>query len=121
MATPHAAANGHRRRELVKRVLAEETHCVICGGHVDKTLSRVPGRHAANCPGGDCPGCAWHPKAPVVDEDIPRSRGGSSTSRDNCHLAHRDCNQDKGDRTLAEHAQRRQQAAAATVTTLLDW
>ncbi len=36
--TPHARANGHRRRQLVARVMVEEDHCIICGELVDKTL-----------------------------------------------------------------------------------
>ena len=120
MASPAANANGHRRRELRARVLAEETHCVICGAWVDKTLGKISGEHGPNCATPDCPGCAWHPRAAVVDEDIPRVRGGSPTDRANCHLAHRDCNRLKGDRTLAEHAAR-QQPGAVTTTTLVAW
>lgn len=76
--------NGHRRRELKARVKAEETHCALCGKWVDKTLHHL------------------EPMAAVVDEDIPRSRGGSQYSRDNCHLMHRRCNRWKGTMTLAE-------------------
>ena len=84
MATPHPNANGHRRRELRTRVLNEETHCALCNQWVDKTLKNP------------------HPLAPVVDEDIPRARGGSPYDRDNCHLMHRACNQWKATKTLAE-------------------
>nr|WP_175558405.1 hypothetical protein [Tessaracoccus bendigoensis] len=31
-------ANGARRRAIRARVLAEETHCIICGRWVDKEL-----------------------------------------------------------------------------------
>jgi hypothetical protein len=37
MATPMHNANGHRRRELVKRVKAEERTCALCDQPVDKT------------------------------------------------------------------------------------
>jgi len=77
-------ANGHRRRELKKRVKAEETHCALCDGWVDLTLHYLD------------------PMAGVVDEDIPRSRGGSQYQRSNCHLMHRRCNEWKGALTLAQ-------------------
>lgn len=76
--------NGHRRRELRARVLAEEDRCALCGRPVDTTLP------------------ARHPAAPEVDEDMPVSRGGSPLARDNVALMHRACNNWKADRTLAE-------------------
>lgn len=102
MATPKANANGGRRRNLRRRVLAEESHCALCGEWVDKTLTTTPGRHGKKCPGGVCPGCVPHPKRAEVDEDLPRSRGGSPYMRSNCHVMHRSCNQFKSDMTLAE-------------------
>ena len=77
-------ANGHRRRELVKRVKAEETHCALCDEWVDQSLHYLD------------------PMAAVVDEDIPRSRGGSQYDRSNCHLMHRTHNRWKSTMTLAE-------------------
>ena len=77
------SANGHRRRELRKRVLAEETNCGICGKPVDKTLSL----------GADG---KPHPLRAEVDEILPVSRGGSPIERSNCRLAHRICNQKRG-------------------------
>lgn len=71
-------ANGHRRRQLRKRVLATETVCAICGGAVDKTL------HYLN------------PGAPEVDEIVPVSLGGDPLSRRNVRLVHRLCNQRRG-------------------------
>lgn len=68
----------------MRRVKAEETHCALCGGWVDPTLHHLD------------------PQAGVVDEDIPRSRGGSPYERSNCHLMHRACNQWKSTMTLAE-------------------
>lgn len=84
MTTNPRHANGHRRRELVKRVKASETNCALCGGLVDKTLHHLD------------------PRAAVIDEDIPVSRGGSPFDRENCHLMHRACNQWKGALTLSE-------------------
>ena len=101
-------ANGHRRRQLKQRVFTEEDRCIICDQPVDKTLGQLPDG-------------TWHPRSPVIDEDIPVSRGGSPTDRSNCHLAHRDCNAEKGDRTLAEHAARHNSRTDPTVTCLVDW
>ena len=84
MAAPHPNANGHRRRELRRRVLNEESHCALCDTPVDKTLHHL------------------NPQAPVVDEDIPRARGGSPYDRNNCHLMHRECNRWKSTMTLEE-------------------
>lgn len=95
-------ANGHRRRELVKRVKAEETTCALCDEPVDKTLYMTPEGHGPKCPQGGCTGCLPHPMRGEVDEDIPRSRGGSPYDRANCHLMHRACNQWKSAMTLEE-------------------
>lgn len=102
MASPKHNANGHRRRELVKRVKAEETNCALCGKPVDKTITYTPGQHGPKCKGSTCTGCVPDPMRGEVDEDIPRSRGGSPYDRANCHLTHRICNQYKSDRTLDE-------------------
>jgi hypothetical protein len=59
-------------------VLREETHCGICGHEVDKTL-----RHGL-------------PGSPEIDEILPFSLGGSPVERSNCRLAHRLCNQKRG-------------------------
>lgn len=74
-------ANGHRRRRLRARVLSHYTHCALCGRPVDKTLPPN------------------HPGAPEVDEKIPVSRGGNPLLWSNVQLAHRICNQRKGNRT----------------------
>lgn len=84
MASPPHNGNGHRRRQLVKRVKAEETHCALCGEPVDPTLHYLD------------------PRSGVVDEDLPRARGGSPYERSNCHLMHRECNRWKSTMTLAE-------------------
>lgn len=76
-------ANGHRRRQLRTRVLAEEDTCGICGQPVDKTL-RTP-----------------HPGSPEVDEIIPVSLGGNPLQRSNVRLAHRICNQRRGNKPTA--------------------
>ena len=118
MAAPMHNANGHRRRELTARVKAEENTCALCGKPVDKTLSMSLGEHGPRCPGGACTGCRPHPLRGEVDEDLPRSRGGSATERSNCRLMHRKCNQWKSDMTLAEartklHAQAPDRAPVA--------
>lgn len=77
-------ANGHRRRQVVKRTKAEETHCALCGEWVDQSLHFLD------------------PRAAVVDEKIPRSRGGSQYDRRNTTLMHRACNRWKSSMTLEE-------------------
>lgn len=130
MAKPNLRSkNGHRRRELIARVRARDTHCALCGGWIDPTLTTIPGRHGPRCRREDCPGCVPHPLRGEVDEDVPVSRGGSPTSLDNCHLMHRACNQWKSDRTLAEArlalVERRAGNAPArqqpTITTTRNW
>jgi 5-methylcytosine-specific restriction endonuclease McrA len=91
-------ANGHRRRLLVARVRAEETHCAICGGPVDKTLTYDWGKHGPRCT-GNCRGCVPHPMRAEVDEIIPVSLGGSPYERANCRLTHRECNRRRGNGT----------------------
>lgn len=102
MPTPLHNANGHRRREMTKRVKAEETHCALCGKPVDKTLTFTPGEHGPKCSRTDCKGCIPHPMRGEVDEDLPRSRGGSPYDRRNTSLLHRVCNAAKGTMTLSE-------------------
>lgn len=97
----HPQANGHRRRQVVKRVKREEKTCALCGEPVDLTLTMTPGLHGPRCK-GNCTGCVPHPMRAEVDEDIPRSRGGSPYLRSNCHLMHRAHNAFKGNMTLAE-------------------
>lgn len=89
-------ANGHRRRELRKRVLAEETHCGLCGGGVDKTLTMMRGQHGPRCSNRECAGCVPHPMRAEVDEIVPVSLGGNPLDRSNVRLAHRECNRRRG-------------------------
>lgn len=80
-------ANGHRRRELRKRLLAAGAYCTW----------------------GDCPwptdwlGIAmatelgqYDPRFPVVDEIIPIAHGGSPYTRENTRLLHAFCNGQRG-------------------------
>ena len=76
--------NGHRRRQLTARIKATATHCVIC---------KQPLR----------PDLKWpHKLSNVIDEDVPRSRGGSPYDPANCGAAHSLCNGWKSTMTLAE-------------------
>lgn len=93
----HRYANGHRRRQVRAQVLAEETHCWICGLLVDKTL-RTP-----------------HPQSPEVDELLPVSLGGSPIDRANCRLAHRLCNIRRGNGTKLRNS------ATTTIKRVRDW
>lgn len=105
-------ANGHRRRELRRRVLAEEDFCALCGERVDKTLSWRTDKHGPRCKGPQCGGCIPHPRKGEVDEDLPRSRGGSPYARKNCRLMHRECNRWKSTMTLAEARAKRNNVSA---------
>lgn len=98
MASPAANANGSARAKVKAQVLAEETDCHICHEPVDKSLTVTWGKHGPRCKGDGCPGCSPHPMRPVVDEVIPRSKGGSPTDRTNCRLAHWRCNRIKSDK-----------------------
>jgi 5-methylcytosine-specific restriction endonuclease McrA len=73
--------NGHRRNQLRKQVLAEETCCAICGNPVDVDIP------------------AGLPESPEIDEVVPVSLGGNPYSRENCRLTHRICNQRRGNGT----------------------
>lgn len=122
MPSQPANANGHRRRELRARVLAEETRCALGGELVDKTLGMMPGIHGPKCKGNGCTGCVPHPYRAEVDEDLPRARGGSPYDRDNTHLMCRYHNRLKGTRTIAEFkALGTQQQAPKTATNLIQW
>ena len=100
--TPPPNANGHRRRQLTARVKAEESDCALCDQSVDKSLYYLAGEHGKVCPRQPCAGCIPDPLRGEVDEDVPRSRGGSPYDRENCHLMHRKCNQFKNEMTIAE-------------------
>lgn len=121
MAAPRHNANGHRRRELTKRVWAEETHCALCNEWVDPNLTTLPGQHSPRCTRVGCDGCIPHPRRGEVDEDLPRSRGGSPYDRRNCHLLHRECNQFKSDMTLVEAKAKRTPKQKTVITTSPIW
>ena len=94
---PKVNANGHRRRQVVARVKAEEHDCALCDQPVDKSLP-------------------WpHLECAVVDEDTPRSRGGSQYDRANTRLMHNRCNRWKSTLTLAEARAKLQGAVAPMV------
>jgi len=76
-------ANGHRRDQVRRRVLAEEDLCWLCGEPVDKTLP--PYLHGS----------------PEVDEVVSVAEGGDPLDRKNCRLSHRLCNVRRGQRTKA--------------------
>lgn len=90
-------ANGHRRDQVRRRVLAEEDVCWLCGQEVDKTLP--PFQHGS----------------PEVDEVVPVSLGGSPFDRSNCRLSHRLCNIRRGNGT------RRDKPRPEALTTSRQW
>lgn len=77
-------SNGHRRRELVKRVKARGLPCWICG------LPIPP-----DAPSGS-------PLAFELDELVPVSKGGSPIDPENVAGAHRCCNQWRGNRSVRD-------------------
>lgn len=76
-------ANGWRRRQINRRVLAAYDTCHLCGRPVDKTLP---------------PGL---PGSPETDEIIPVSKGGSPYQFSNCRLSHRWCNRIRSNHSVA--------------------
>ncbi|MGP5724610.1 HNH endonuclease [Arthrobacter rhombi] len=83
--------NGARRDKLRARILREETHCWLCKQPVDTKL-----------PHGQ-------PASPEVDEIIPVSKGGDPFDRRNCRLAHRICNQRRGNKDATQMIVQRMQ------------
>ena len=75
----------YSKRERVRRqVLREESFCWLCGEAVNTSLA-----HGT-------------PQSPEVDEILPVSLGGSPTDRKNLRLAHRLCNQKRGNKLPQE-------------------
>ena len=89
--------NSTKRNALRKRVLREEDTCWLCNRPVDVSL-----------PHG-------MPESPEVDEIIPVSKGGDPYDRKNCRLAHRICNQRRG------NGDRDAKSAPATLKTSRKW
>lgn len=73
----HARGLGADHDRMRRRVLAEETHCVLCNQPVDLTL---PGTH---------------PDGPTAHHLTARAHGGDGT-RANYRLAHKLCNEKAG-------------------------
>lgn len=82
--TPHPYTNGHRRRQLTARIKATSTHCSLCNQPLN-TDAKWP-----------------HDLATVIDEDLPRSRGGSAIDPSNTSAMHNRCNRFKSTMTIAE-------------------
>ena len=75
------STNATRWKRLRGRVFAEEDVCHLCLRPVDKSLPHLD------------------PGAPELDHIVPLSMGGDMFARENNRLAHRICNQRKGNRT----------------------
>ena len=78
--TSARALNRPRWERMRARVFTEENTCHLCGHDVDKTLPSLD------------------PRAPELDHIVPISKGGDTWARSNYALAHRNCNQRKGNR-----------------------
>jgi len=100
MAANPRQANGYRRRQLRRRILAVENMCAICHEPVDKSLGFMPGKHSTRCAKPECTGCVPDPRRAEIDEKTPVSLGGDPLERDNCQLTHRECNRRKSARVL---------------------
>jgi len=100
MAANPRQANGYRRRQLRRRILAVENVCAICHEPVDKTLGFMPGKHSVRCAKPECTGCVPDPRRAEIDEIVPVSLGGDPLLRSNTQLAHRECNRRKSARVI---------------------
>ena len=78
--------NGHRRRQLRKRVASLGLPCAICGKPIDYALD--PG----------------HPMSYELDERVPVGLGGDPLDPDNVQPAHRICNERKGMKVSSEQS-----------------
>ena len=100
MAANPRNANGYRRRQLRRRILAVENVCAICHEPVDKTLGLMAGQHSPRCSTPDCAGCVPDPRRAEIDEIVPVSLGGDPLLRSNTQLSHRECNRRKSNRMI---------------------
>ena len=82
----HQNSNGGLRRKVKRIVFARDDICWLCLEPVDKTLSKCT------------------PRSPELDEEVPFSKGGSSTDPNNVNLVHRACNLKKGNQILPRGA-----------------
>lgn len=82
-------AKGSARVKLRNRLKAEGRGCWICRafGRPDAIDYSLPARH---------------PRSFEVDELVPVSKGGSPTDYDNVDAAHRECNNWRGNRSVAQ-------------------
>lgn len=105
MATTNRYANGHRRRQTRKRLIAmSDGICPLCGRPLDVTMP---------------PSMCSHPLYPVIDEKVPVARGGKMVI-ENQWLVHRECNGIKGAKLLSELRLRKGSPPNEPVTTR-DW
>lgn len=96
-------SNSTLRNAVVKQVRREEHSCWLCKQPIEKWRWMLAGQHGPRCKGSEdkpCAGCKPDPMRGEVDEIIPVTRGGSPFDRSNCHLAHRICNQRRGNKPV---------------------
>ena len=85
-----------KKRDWARRVIlhTREPICALCGKPVDLSLDwYVDPRDGKR---------KRHPLSAEIDEVVPVSRGGSPTDLDNLQIAHRICNQKRGNKTMGE-------------------
>ena len=87
-ANPRYAKSGARTK-LRRRLMAEGRGCWICRafGRPDAIDYTLPSRH---------------PRSFEVDDLVPVSLGGNATSYENVDAAHRECNNWRGNKTVAQ-------------------
>ncbi len=98
---------GHRARQrLIAHIRATQPVCHLCGQLIDPTLD--PQRD---------------PLGSVIDEFVPRARGGDPLDPTNCFHAHRCCNGWRGTKpvTAALKAEIRERIGVATGSTSRQW
>lgn len=94
------------RRRAIAEVRRLHPYCAGCDLLIDMTLDHQR-----------------HPLGSTVDENLPRSKGGSATDPANLLHMHRSCNSIKGDSLLTADVRARCRAVrhTATVVASRDW
>ena len=90
--------NGNKRKKARAWVFATFDHCGICGLPVDKSLKPYRDERTGKM--------VFPPMMGEVDEIIPVSLGGSPYDHENLRLAHRICNQKRGNKMRRNTARR---------------
>ena len=110
MASNPRYANGARRREIRRWLMATQDVCAICGQPIDKSLTTYVDPKDGRA--------KRHPMSFEVDEIVPVSKGGDPLDRRNVQAAHRICNQRRGN---GDRAARPSRPAGAPLSRSREW